>query len=68
MGIVAEMLKSGGTEVEKALLDLYNEAIKPGAAIPSKWKETIAKTNGSMIGKTSLRVSSAMFSAISDAW
>ena len=42
-GVVAEMLKQGGETLHDVLLDLYNETIKPNAAIPSRWKRTVIK-------------------------
>ena len=37
-GLIAEMIKSGGSVLASTLLDLYNEVIKPDASIPETWK------------------------------
>ena len=39
-GIIAEMLKNGGEALKHALLELYNEIIKPNATPPQQWKRT----------------------------
>ena len=38
-GIVAEMLKHGGRQLRRVLLNTMNEAIAPGASFPTEWKE-----------------------------
>ena len=39
-GLIAEMIKSGGSVLASTLLDLYNEVIKPDASIPETWKRS----------------------------
>ena len=39
-GIMAEMVKSGGTQLHKHLLRLYNDITKPHAEPPMQWKQT----------------------------
>lgn len=39
-GIVAEMLKHGGDCLNMAILDLFNDAIRPEAEHPQDWKTT----------------------------
>ena len=39
-GLLAEMLKAGGTTLHLHLLRLFNDVIKPTATPPSQWKKT----------------------------
>lgn len=39
-GIIAELLKAGGTALKTALLTLYNAVIKKDVAPPATWKES----------------------------
>ena len=39
-GVVAEMLKNGGQSVHTAVLDLFNDILRPTAASPETWKRT----------------------------
>ena len=43
VGVAAEMLKNGGCSLQAALLNLYNDIIKPGAVAPQAWKQTQLK-------------------------
>ena len=39
-GVIAEMLKSSGGTFRNAVLDLFNDVIKPGAELPETWTRT----------------------------
>ncbi len=42
-GIVAEMIKAGGDELEAALLNLFNDISDPQAMPPEKWRKNVIK-------------------------
>ena len=39
-GVAAEMLKYGGEHLRKAVLDLFNEVLKPQNEVPDSWRHT----------------------------
>ena len=42
-GLLAEMLKQGGTKLRRILLQLMNSIIQPGAPAPEEWRESTFK-------------------------
>ena len=42
-GLVAEMLKNGGTTLTEILRDTFNQILQKNAALPHKWKQTVFK-------------------------